>query len=368
MAKNPDHAVAPRLAQELFAERIAAVPQAVAEVLSATATPPSDLAAVLAAPRFVITGGGFSEGPARVLAALLERAGRPARYLPLSSFAAPTLPRTDAALILFSQGLAPNARLPLAHVSSFAKTLVFTSVNRDAEAGPASMPALAEKLARGGVVLWRHPPAKEDQLLVRVVGPAAALACALRFVELCDPASSAPRAQLPLPAATEPPIDLFSDGRHPLAIVAGDELCELSFPLRWKLLEGLRACDPPVWDFLQVIHGPLQAFYDAPLTLLTIERAAHPHERELADRLATLLHPGRHRLIRFTIPKATAKAEPPARSLIADLLHIDAALNAALLHTVRTHDIDLGNWPLRNRDDALYAIDPATLNLPGWNF
>ena len=62
--------------------------------------------------RYVVTGGGLSEGPARVLVALLRGAGRDARFVPQSAFVDWTEPPDEqCALVLFSQGLAPNARL-----------------------------------------------------------------------------------------------------------------------------------------------------------------------------------------------------------------------------------------------------------------
>lgn len=358
-------------ARTLLLDRIAAIPRVLDEVLRAPL--PAELSRIAAAPRFVVTGGGFSEGPARVLAALLTRCGRPARYLPLSSFAVPSLPRSDAALILFSQGLAPNARLPLAHTASFAETLVFSSVGTTPEAGSVEQRALRERLVRRGVCFFQHPPAREDALLARVVGPAAALVGILRFVNLMQqPAPLDESLFSTLPSAYEAAqarrVDLFSGQRRPLAIVAGEDLCELAFPLRWKLLEGLRVPDPPVWDFLQIIHGPLQAIYDTPLTLLCFERNAQTCDRDFVSRLASLIEPQRHQLVRFAIPSLQAELATTPLGPLIQLLLLDGALNGALVATVANdpQQLHLGDWPLRHRDGALYEIDPATLQLPGW--
>jgi creatinine amidohydrolase len=356
-------------AQSLLGQRIASIPEALREVLRAPL--PSELWTIARAPRFVITGGGFSEGPARVLATLLARAGRCARYLPLSHFAAPQLAKSDSVLILFSQGLAPNARLPLAHAQSFAKTLVFTSVGATQDAGSEAMRALRDRLEQRGVIFFSHPPIQEDRLLVRVVGPAAALAAIARFIDLFPQASTQRLASRPplakladhYAAALERPQRFFVGEKQPLAIVTGGDFCELAFPLRWKLLEGLRISDPPIWDFLQVIHGPLQAFYDAPMTLVSIEREAQPESRALIDRLATLIDPSRHQLVRFTVPRIEPAETPTA--LLSELLLLDAAWNAALLETIAAQSINLADWPLRNRDGALYEIDPETLKLRG---
>lgn len=329
----------------LLTERVLSIPSVLDAVLKNGA--PSGIARITAAPHFVITGGGFSEGPARTLVALLNRhfrergSLRTARYVPLSTFAAAKLPSFNAALILFSQGLAPNARLPLAHLDAFSSALVFTSV------GPQE--ALRRQFSDRGVIFWQHPPAREDRLLVRVVGPAAALACGLLFLSLFSgsepPANLSARYAEGLFAHSE--MELFGDARRPIAFVGGDALCELLFPLRWKLLEGLRVPDPPVWDLMQVVHGPLQSFYESPITLLGFEQREAQHEAPLFSRLASLLDARRHRLLRLQIDGADGVS----------LLYADAILNAAFLRTLKAHPLKLDDWPLRGADGALYAID-----------
>lgn len=368
MSHSEDAAARERAAADhaLLAQRIAAIPAALA--VAAAASPPAELAELLQFERFVVTGGGLSEGPARVLAALLQRLGRTARFVPLSTFAEPQLSQPSwlssaamgpaPALILFSQGLAPNAQLPFAHLRSFSKALVFTSV----DSGSAHA-ALKQQLAGRGVLFWAHPPASEDQLLLRVIGPAVALLCALRFVNLLSGASAAANAALDdLPARYAAALDqgadldLFGGARRPIALVGGEMLCELAFPLRWKLLEGLRVPDPPVWDLLQVVHGPIQAFFDSPLTLLLFADSARPHESALIDRLAGLLDPERHHLLR--LPFADGAGEHGQGH---GLLLLDGCLNAALLRTLAAHPLELGRWPLRGADGPLYDIAPATL-------
>src|SRR5262249_17936819 len=94
----------------LLAERLRALPAALrADVCLRGAVP-------RAARRFVTTGAGGSGAHGRFLAQLLgEHAGVAARFEPLGRFASP-LP-ADAAetvLVVFSQGLSPNAWLALA--------------------------------------------------------------------------------------------------------------------------------------------------------------------------------------------------------------------------------------------------------------
>ncbi len=141
-------------------------------------------------PRFVITGIGTSEGPARLLTYLLsEHAGVAARFLPLSRFAGATLGGAlgDAAavLVVFSQGLSPNAQLALAQGGRFAAVVVYTSVPDD--------DARVVALRNRGVTVAVLPPGPqsfggpplgvEDRLFLRVLGPAAAQLAAAQLAE-----------------------------------------------------------------------------------------------------------------------------------------------------------------------------------------
>ena len=85
----------------LLEERIATLPSALSQAL---ATPlPAGIERLATLDRFVVTGGGMSEGPARVLVALLRRAGRDATFVPQSRFVDwPEPPAPRSALVLFS--------------------------------------------------------------------------------------------------------------------------------------------------------------------------------------------------------------------------------------------------------------------------
>src|ERR1019366_6708477 len=109
-------------------------------------------------------------GPARFLAGLLRHAQVWAQFIPLSAFASGDVPSADVC-ILFSQSLSPNARLAIARRSRFAQMIVVSSLTG----------SRAEALERLGVRPVRHGPADENGLLLRVVGPAAAMVIAARL-------------------------------------------------------------------------------------------------------------------------------------------------------------------------------------------
>ncbi|HZS40705.1 MAG TPA: hypothetical protein VFF06_27920 [Polyangia bacterium] len=320
----------------LLQTRAAVIPAALREVLAV------GIPRVPERSGFVVTGGGLSEGPARFLVALLDgELGGDATYWPLSSFAVPSMAKRGGVLVLFSQGLAPNARLPLEHLAAFDEVVLFTSVRG----------GLAAEHARRGVHVVTLPPVEENGLLLRIIGPACASLAAARYARPLAPERFAGLDDVPAIYETPArlPGSLVRSGKLPqVALVAGGHYLRSLFGLRWKLLEGLHVPDPPIWDFLQVAHGPFQSFYDAEITLLSLERAEAPHEAALADKLAEVLVPERHRLLRLR----AARPSPLA------WFEHDALFNALLFDALGARPTDLARWPGQGHDGPLYEIAP----------
>src|SRR5262249_58617891 len=113
--------------------------------------------------RLATTGIGSSEAHARLLAHLVaEHTALPARFLPPSALLVPVPGCAEDALVVFSQGLSPNAQLALAHAARWRRVVAATAVT---DAG-----RLAALRARGVTVV---PFAGEGEFgtLVRVIGP-----------------------------------------------------------------------------------------------------------------------------------------------------------------------------------------------------
>jgi hypothetical protein len=302
----------------------------------------------------VATGAGGSEGPARVLAAALRANGRPARFEPLSAFAADedvlSMDPCGSELVVVSQGLSPNARIALRCAHRFARATVLTSVSslegdaRDdgwaADTGRPLMP----------LRLMRHGPTEENGLLVRVVGPAAATLAALRLAGYAPPPDLADHyrrsfddAQALLkaaPIATEPHRD---PSTQTLAFLTAGHHARFAFGFRWKMLEACGVVDPPVWDVLQFAHGPFQQIYERPMLLCALER---PGDAPLFDRLEALLVRERHRLLRFraTLPSPWSFFEH------------DAHTNALALALLELRPVELERWPGQGADGPLYEF------------
>ncbi|HEY1954873.1 MAG TPA: hypothetical protein VGH28_04660 [Polyangiaceae bacterium] len=317
-----------------LAERVGCVAAEVERALAAPLALPGDLGSHR---RWITTGVGASEGPARLLAALLRADGRVADFAPISSFA-DGAPAADACVVV-SQGLSPNARLPLARAAAYARMILVTAHDAD----------------HAGVAIVRHGPASEDGLLLRVVGPAAANATVVRLAKAITretngngASHSPPDVGGALATARQRALDALGDhepaSMFELAglVASGDDttLCD---GLRHKLLEGLGRTHPPIWDVCALVHGPLQSFYERDATLLSIER--EPSRGDLHERLARVLLP-RHRVVRLRskLPGALA------------VLDFDLQLNHLLVEALRARPRDLAEWPGKGCDGALYEL------------
>lgn len=386
-------------AWELLAARCATLPALLQSLLQpepggAEPADRADLrfaATAAAGLRFVTTGVGTSEGPARLMAYLLSsHAGRAACFVPLSalveaaggapdpaSLAAAAAGGPKTVLVVFSQGLSPNAQLALTQTDRFAAFIVYTSV-------PQSDPRVQALRARGGCVAILPPlgPPGEDQLFLRVLGPAAAQVAAAQFADAVA-AQDGVRTRLPIAAAVQAAVVAPAAARARLAALAAQlvgsaRLTEAEFAagglgalwrrqpelslsfitsggygehclgLRWKFLEGAGLAEPSAWDVLQVAHGPFQQAFQRPLLLCALTRGDAPVEKALLARLQAMLPP-HHILLQLPVEPLGPLA----------LFAHDAACNELLLSVLRGRDWDLINWPGRQCDGPLYSLADA---------
>ena len=289
--------------------------------------------------RVISTGIGLSEAPARLLASLLVDRGVCARFCVTSQVAEHGRP--DDLLVVFSQGLSPNARLSLGDASRAGSCWLVTSVE-PSSATPAQAEFLASCLARGvrAIVI---PPVAEGGALVRLVGPTVAALMAQRLAaslsgdtDLAQRLAEAPACYRALPLGTaldDATLGLVAVGMHPEWVHAH----------RWKLLETLLRDDPPIWEALQFAHGPLQTYYERRLTLLAFEAGGRS---PLVERIERTLHPTRHRLVRISSQQPTPLA----------FFEHTATLDALLLQAVQASGRDLFDWPARDADGPLYDL------------
>jgi hypothetical protein len=320
-------------------DAIASVPGALAAALSCT------LPELASAPRSVVTSGiGASEGPARILAALLAEAGMAARFCPISAFV--NRPPCADLLVVFSQGLSPNARIALGEEHAFTARWLVTSVEAcrvEARSSADDKQRPLATLRERDVTAIVVPPRDEPQALARFCGPTVAAFMAMRLSALLLGDEALAQSLVRAPAAYQAGKVHAPQLSGPLALVTAGALAESAHAHRWKLLEALLGQDPPVWDVLQFAHGPLQAFHDKPLTLLTLESAM---DGALVERLMRTLDPARQRVLRLV-------ASLPAPL---SFFQHTALLDQLLLAELEAEPRDLFDWPGRHGDAPLYGL------------
>lgn len=326
----------------LLRGRCAQVPAALVALLRQPPAWPPLPAGVL-----LTTGVGGSEGPARLLASRLLRQGRPARFVPLSAFL--EAPPPASALILFSQGLSPNARLVLAHTARYPTALLLTGL-------PADHADLLPFVARGLRVV-SLPSGDERGLLVRVIGPAVASLAALLLAGASDPRSiefpDMTALTAALSRASERGASLPPLPPGPLGLLAVGERMESYEGLRWRLLEGMLRPHVSLWDALAVAHGPFQSFHRERLSLVGFAGPGALGDA-LLDRLQAMLVPERHTLWR--LPAVL----PEPWSLFEHMVQLDALMCASLA----AHPQPLAPWPGQGDDGPLYLLGQQGLE-PG---
>jgi creatinine amidohydrolase len=321
-----------------LARRIAALPALAARGLAEALEVPA-----LPAPieRLVTTGIGSSEGHARALASLVaEHTARAIRFLPASALLSPGPERTADTLVVFSQGLSPNAQLVLTHAGRWRHVVLATAVTDVAR--------LAPLRARGVVVV---PFAGEDEYetLVRVTGPVCGFLCVLRLaralgVPIEMPATSLDAALAAAPAAAAGVTAAMLAA--PLAFVVSGTYRELATNVRFKVLEGMLRPLPPMWDVLELAHGPFQQATRGAATFLALTRPDAPHDEPLLQRFEAMLDPACHTLVRL-------RASLPAPFAV---LEHEMQLNAVLLRDLAARGVDQVRWPGRGADAPLYQL------------
>ena len=298
-----------------------------------------------------LAGVGLAQGPARAALTLwAERLGLCTRELPMSAALEPSpLARQREALVIFSQGLSPHARLMMSRQAEFHRALLITAHREP------GCPHLARWRAQGGQVLTLPHAEREDGLLVRVQGPAWMTLAALRLTAQLG-ASSALDA-LDAPTLARAYARAMREGlavgqahgqallSQPLVMLTMGCLHGLSFGLEWKWIEATHGPTPLRVDALGFVHGGLQSVYAHQAQLLWLRRATPEHEA-LATRLDAVLRPQhqRHDLVAH-LPGPWAALEH------------DAAINGALCAALEQRGAPLAPWPGQGQDAPLYEID-----------
>jgi creatinine amidohydrolase len=301
----------------------------------------------------VTTGIGSSAAQARYLAWLLRTyAALPSWDVPTGAFLAPPVDEAkdgakDQALVVFSQGLSPNARIPLEAAARFGCTVLVTAAG--AERGERA--AALKRAEDAGIVVVTLPVNPEYEVLLRIIGPLAGYAVALRMASRhtqsikSDPKSVAEamavasdRAEACL-AAADP--SLFSD---PITFVTAGGYSYLTTNLCGKVTEGMFLPPPAAVDALELAHGYLQEASGKPRTFVALTRNSQ-HDTNLFSHVRASLDP-QHRWLEFE-----AKLPDPLQ-----IFEHESAMNAFVLAAIAARQLDQCEWPGKGRDQSLYNI------------
>ncbi len=306
----------------------------------------------------LVTGAGLAEGPARHLAAQWRaQLGVCADFVPLTAFMMGP-PREADVLIVCSQGICPNVRLALPSLHAFEHGVLLSSVRL----GEGDLPDEVEAWMEQGGVVWDLPPEEESGgFLVRVQGPTLYTFAIARWTSHLREQW---RGELPewstglvdVPCTYRRAFDRVMRGessvdsalltRRNLAVLSFGHNDDLSQGLRWKLLEGLWRQAPPVFDLLQVVHGPWQGFYHDEMVLLALLDETCAIQHDLLDRLSRMLTPSKHTLLCLT----TTLPSPLG------YFEFAAQLDALMLLEHARQGTDLVAWPGRGEDGPLYRV------------
>lgn len=348
------------LGHNLLAERLGSIPGILTDMLSRGPAPlgPSSLGAQ----RFVVTGTGSSEAHARYLVMLLNQyTGRSATYLPLSGFVSPPDGAfTGKTLIIFSQGVSPNAQIALRRAGDFTHTVLFTATTPETAraAGRTDRAALLQNLLDRGGELVVFPPAEEYTTLIRFAGPLAGYLAALQFAgQFACRRFRPPVAADILPLLDTPaPKDLleamlmrpgaFAQGFN---LVTAAPISDFAQNLACKFMEGLFWACPMISDFLQFAHGPFQQMNAHPHPVVILQGASAA-EGELVGRSVQMLR-------EVGLGAFVLRVQAPP---LVSIFGFEAAFNALVFAVMKQRGVDQVNWPGKGRDDLLYGFCPDT--------
>jgi len=318
--------------------------------------------------RIWVTGVGNSAAPARFLADVLDReVGIPARYVATGALAGATpADASGAGLIVFSQGLSPNARFALTAPQRWASLVLVTATGDEGGTQPDrdEKASFLASLRDAGATIVRTPGEDEYGTLVRVIGPMLAYAAALAVARawgrawgreiagLGIDAAAVEAAWLRAPkavAAAFPPEEPLQLERG-MSLLASGGYGERVQGWRHKVLEGMGLPWPPLWDMLDFAHGPYQQHVERECEVIVLARSGDAEEEALLSECKRMLHPGRHRL-------RVLMAQSP--DPLAVLEH-EAQGNALLLRWLTERESDPRRWAGQGRDAPLYERSPGS--------
>lgn len=338
---------------ELLKQRIDEIPKNIIKMLAK----PIKTKLPVSAEHFIVTGTGCSEAHAKFFVSLInEYTPRRAFFSPLSAFYNPIKEQKNSILVVFSQGLSPNAIMAVNQGDRFAHTILFTSTTLEGtvKSGKNIRINTMKKLLENKQTIVHFPIENEYGIFLRVIGPMAGYLAAIQFIEsvwpkvipACEQSlllTELEEAILRIPVSV--PTSYTETLRHGSLILAISPISQYAQNLSHKILEGLFFQAPKIIDYFSFAHGPFQILmkHSRPIFIFC---GNTPAEEKLYEKSRNLIS---H--TPSLVWKVSTQLPQPW-----SILGFEAMMNAFLVKALEVHPVNQKEWPGKDLDGSMYDI------------
>ncbi len=309
------------------------------------------------AAHFTVTGIGSSEAHAKFFMDLINRyTPSSATFLNLSNFYT-ILPKTPkekkSILVVFSQGISPNALLAINQRHLFKELILFTSITATDLQSPRAN--LIKTLKIEGHTVIEFPLENEYTLLIRIIGPLAGYLAVIQFINHnwhecikllpynnSDLIQAIKNADNNIPKSA---INILEKMKQGSVFLMPAPLCLYAQNLCYKLLEGLFIPQPTVVDYLSFSHGIFQQLITNPRPIVIFK------ENTIESQLLYVRAKSMIEDTKSEIIEITSELPPPW-----NIFEYEATLNHLALKGIEKWSIDQIAWPGKSLDHNLYDI------------
>lgn len=305
--------------------------------------------------QFIVTGIGSSEAHGKFFTDLVNRyTSSNATFLNLSNFYT-VLPKTakekESILVVFSQGVSPNALLAINQRHLFKQLILFTSTTTPGAKN--SHGELVKTLKAEGHLVIQFPLENEYTLLIRIIGPLTGYLAAIQFVNQnwsksihpCDNKDLISAIRNAHENTPKNVMEALEGMKKSVILLMPAPLCDYAQNLGYKFLEGLFVPMPTIVDYLSFGHGIFQQLVTDPRPIVIFK------ENTIESQL---LYNRAKQMIKDTKSKTieiTSNLPPPW-----NVFEYEAILNHLILNGIEKWSIDQISWPGKGLDGNLYDI------------
>lgn len=305
--------------------------------------------------QFIVTGIGSSEAHARFFTYLINKYGKTktytANFYNLSEFynlKNDTKKYQNSTLVVFSQGLSPNAQLAINQRSIFKKLILFTATHGE----------LPNHLAQEKHQVIYFPPEKEYDLLLRIQGP---LTGYLTILQALKPWINIPHCEDKIlmkitqkysnpksKQAFKNKLNIIKNMKKNSIILLPPSTIEYGQNLAYKFLEGLFFPLPTIVDFLSFAHGYFQQLISNPKPVIILSDNTFKKTKLYQNTLKLLTsHLGKQWImeIHSTLPTPWT------------IFEYEMIFNNLILQGIKKYKINQKDWPGKGLDGPIYNIN-----------